>query len=92
MIVPLSIDPEFRALCREIAGENRSEEEWAEIESDDMFQSESYEGGFDATEEAFCFSRHADDGQEYWFQLTLSEVQAIAAGEERVIEMRPAEG
>jgi hypothetical protein len=86
----LSIDAELRALCREIAGENRPEEEWAEIESDDMFQSESYEGGFDATEEAFCFSHHAQDDQEYWFQLTLSEVQAIAAGEDRAIEARPA--
>jgi hypothetical protein len=87
----LLIDPEFRAMCREIAGENRPEEEWAEIESDDMFQSDRYEGGFDATEEAFCFSHNAEDGQEYWFQLTLSEVQAIAAGEDPVIQARPAE-
>lgn len=87
----LSIDSEFRTLCREIASENRSEEEWAEIESDDMFQSENYAGGFDSTEEAFCFSYYAQDKQEYWFQLTLSEVQVIAAGEDVVIEARPAE-
>ena len=87
----LPIDSEFRALCREIASENRPEEEWAEIESDDMFQSESYEGGYDATEEAFCFSHYAQDGQEYWFQLKLSEVLAIAAGRNPMIEVRPAE-
>lgn len=87
----LVIDPELRTLCREIVSENHSEEEWAEIESDDMFQSESYEGGFDATEEAFCFSRHTEDGEEQWFQLTLSEVQALAAGEDLVIEARPAD-
>jgi hypothetical protein len=89
--VQLFIDPEFRALCREIVVEDRSEEEWAEIESGDMFQTESYVGGFESIEEAFCFSHKAEDGQEHWFQLTLSEVQAIAAGEDRVIPVRPAE-
>jgi hypothetical protein len=53
-MMELSVSPEFRTLCREIAGENRSEEEWAEIESDDVFQSENYAGGFDAMEEAFA--------------------------------------
>jgi hypothetical protein len=88
----LSIDSELRELCREIAGENRSAEEWAEIESDAMFESEIYEGGFDAAEEAFCFSRHSQGGQELWFQLTLSEVVAIAAGEDPIIDLRPAGG
>jgi len=84
----LSIDSELRELCREIADENRPEEEWAEMEADDMFSSESYEGGFDAAEEAFCFSRSSQGGQELWFQLTLSEVKAIAAGEDPLIDAR----
>jgi hypothetical protein len=87
----LPMNAELRTLCREIVAENKSVEEWAEIESDDMFETESYEGGFDATEEAFCFSHYTEDGEESWFQLTLSEVQAIAAGEDRVVEARPAE-
>lgn len=84
----LAIDSEFRTICHEIVAENQTEEEWAEVESDDMFQSESYEGGFDADEEAFCFSHYAPDGQEYWFQITLAEAKAIAAGENPVIEAR----
>jgi hypothetical protein len=87
----LAVDAELRALCREIVGENRSEEEWAEVESDDMFESESYEGGFDATEQAFCFGHFDQEGEEYWFQLTLSEVQAIAQGASPAIDARPAE-
>ena len=86
----LAIDSEFRSICRAIVAENQTEEEWAEAESDDMFQSESYEGGFDADEEAFCFSYYAPDGQEYWFQVTLAEVKAAAAGENPVIDARPA--
>lgn len=84
----LAIDSEFRTICREIVAENQTEEEWAEAESDDMFQSESYEGGYDADEEAFCFSHYAPDGQEYWFQLTLAEAKAVAKGEDPVIEIR----
>ena len=87
----LTIDSEFRSICQEIVAENQTEEEWAEVESDDMFQSENYVGGFDADEEAFCFSYYAPDGQEYWFQFTLDEAKAVTAGETPVIEIRPAE-
>jgi hypothetical protein len=86
----LAVDDEFRTMCREIVAEDHSEEEWSEIESDDMFQSESYVGGFEETEQAFTFSHYAPDGQEYWFQLTLGEVRAIAAGENPVLDLRPA--
>ena len=86
----LAVDSELRALCRQIVSEGHSEDEWAELESDDMFQSEGYEGGFDETEMAFTFSHYAPDGREHWFQLTLSEVQAIAAGENPTLDLRPA--
>jgi hypothetical protein len=86
-IVP---DDEFLAICREIAMTDHGEDEWAEIESDDMFQTDSYTGGYDATEEAFTFSYYAPDGEEYWFQLTLAEVKALAAGQQVAIEGRPA--
>jgi len=52
----IPIDDEFLTLCEQILKEGLSLEEWREIESDDMFQSPHYEGGFDATEDAFCFS------------------------------------
>lgn len=84
----LDVDPEFRSICQEIVAEDQTEEEWAETESDDMFQSESYVGGYDADEEAFCFSYYAPDDQEYWFEVTLAEAKAIAAGENPIIEAR----
>lgn len=84
-------DAEFLALCREILIGDHSDEEWADLESDDMFQTDSYCGGYDATEEAFTFSYYAPDGEEYWFQLTLAEVGALAAGQQVPIEARPAE-
>jgi hypothetical protein len=85
------IDDEFLTICEEILKEGHSLEEWREIESDDMFQTSHYEGGFDATEDAFCFSYFDPDGDELWFQLTLSEIRKAVAGELKVIEARTPE-
>jgi hypothetical protein len=41
----LEPDEELRAICREIAGARLTESEWAERESDDMFQTAHYCGG-----------------------------------------------
>ena len=84
----IQIDHEFLTLCEEILKEGHSLEEWREIESDDMFQSPHYSGGFDATEDAFCFSYYDSDGGELWFQLTLSEMMEAVAGELKSIEAR----
>jgi hypothetical protein len=80
-IMQIPIDEELRRLCSEIASEQRSEDEWSLIESDDMFQTAHFIGGFDATERAFCFSYYDGSGTEFWFQLTLSEALRIAGGE-----------
>lgn len=85
------IDDELLAICTEILRENRSDAEWALRESDDMFHRGPYVGGYDATESAFCFSRHGDDGSEAWFQLSLDQIEKIRGGELRAIEARPAE-
>lgn len=87
----IPVTKEFRELCLEIAAEKRSDEEWAAIESDDMFQSQSFVGGFDATEMAFCFSYFDPAGSEYWFQLTRAQVVEVAAGEKTTIEARLAD-
>lgn len=81
---------EFRDICASIVAEQRSLDAWRAIESDDMFQSEHFCGGFDATENAFCFSYYAADGAEYWFQLTLPEVSFVASGAVQVLALRPA--
>ena len=87
MIVP--IDDSFLKICRAIVEESRSEEEWAEIESDDMFQEGRFVGGFDADEGEFCFSFFGDS--ELWFQVSLEKVERLAEGEQLRITMRPAD-
>jgi hypothetical protein len=67
---------EFYQICEEIILENKSISQWAAIESDDMFQSGKYEGGFDATGMEFCFSVFVNN-VEYWFQLSLDSIQEI---------------
>lgn len=86
-----TIDPEFVELCKKIIAENKREDEWAEIESDDMIQEGKYEGGYDADEMAFCFSVDLENDDEYWFQVTLDEVGKIASGALTKLSIRPAE-
>lgn len=87
----IPIQEELKNICRTILGEGKSEEEWSDIESDDMFHQGSYSGGFDATERAFCFSFRDKSGIEHWFQFTLSEAERIASGQSVRIEGRLAE-
>jgi ethanolamine utilization protein EutQ (cupin superfamily) len=81
------VEEELIDLLSKVLAEDRSEPEWAEVESDDLLQTNHYVGGFDATEMAFCFSRY--DGEiETWFQLTLDEVRSVVAGDLTTIEHR----
>lgn len=86
----LQISNEFRNICQEIVSEKKTPEEWAEIESDDMFQSQMFCGGFDADEMEFCFSYYSPEGREFWFQLAPSDVHAVADGKIHHLELRPA--
>lgn len=80
--------PETLALvCREILKINRTEAEWGEIESDDMFQTEDCIGGYDADERAFCFSYY-EQGREYWFQISLDQVSDIVNESTTTVNMR----
>lgn len=83
------VDSEFLAICREILSQDRTPDEWADTESDDEFQSEHYEGGWDDTEEAFTFSYYDAENSEYWFQLTLDEVREVSEGTRAVVDIRP---
>lgn len=73
------IDQDLKSVCQQILQENKSIEQWSEIESDDMFQKGNYVGGFDATEEEFCFSVFIDC-KEYWFQCSLEDAKGISEG------------
>jgi hypothetical protein len=88
MQIPTNED--LRSICREISDKGFSVEQWAEIESSDMFQSDAFCGGFDADEQAFLFSWYANDNGEYWFQLSIELAKSIAAGNSPIIEGRPA--
>ena len=77
----MNISDEFKSICKEIEKERKTEKEWALIESSDMFQTEHYCGGYDATENAFCFSYYDDKGEEFWFQITLEKINKIVKNE-----------
>jgi hypothetical protein len=91
LYLKIKIDVEFRAICLRILEEEYSNDEWSLLESDDMFSSTSYVGGYDADEDAFCFSFYTKDGLEYWFQIDLNEVKDIANYKINFIDSRPAE-
>jgi len=87
----IPVTEEFVSILKRIESECRNPEEWAEVESDDMFQSDNFVGGFDADEAAFCFSYFDKNGDEYWFQFTLSDVQELLAGKSLRLIGRSAE-
>jgi hypothetical protein len=70
------LNPAFYEICEQIVSENKNESEWAAIESDDMFQTTIYEGGFDATGMEFAFSVYIEE-KEYWFQLNLENIHRV---------------
>lgn len=79
------ITEELKGICYTIAKEQKTALERKEVEADDMVRSPSFEGGYDATEHAFCFSYYDAKKPEFWFQLTLDEVNEIAAGRNVII-------
>lgn len=84
----IKITTELFSIFQEIVNENKKEEEWSEIESSDMYQEGDFSGGFDAIEHAFCFSYYDQEGEEYWFQVTLDEIKEIIDGQVNFITMR----
>ncbi len=81
------LDNEFINICKEIDSEIKNDKEWSLIESCNMFQTEHYCGGYDATEEAFCFSYYDVDGNEFWFQLNLVDIKKILSGDILSVEI-----
>jgi len=84
----LKVNKEFKQILNRIKEENKSITEWREIESSDMFQSESFNGGFDATEDKFLFSYYDLDGKEYWFEFSLEEVGELLIDPNKQLELR----
>ncbi len=85
-----AIPEELVLICREILKDNKTETEWGRVECDDMFQTERFVGGFDAEEQAFCFSFY-EQGTEYWLQISLEQVRDIVDRSVTTIDIRTAE-
>lgn len=90
-VMDFAPDAEFVGICHEVAALEWSDDDWAERESDDWFQTPNFCGGYDAVERAFCFSYYDASGNEWWFQIGLHEALGISVGERPVIELRRAE-
>ena len=85
------VDKELLGIFRDIINRNLTSTEWSEIESSDEFQTENYCGGFDGTENEFCFSYYDRDRTEYWFQKSLKEIEDIYSGKVSEFQIRLAE-
>ena len=87
----LLVDKELLGIFRYILNRNLTLSEWKKIESDDEFQTEHYCGGFDSTENEFCFSYFGENKTEYWFQKSLTEIDEIKNGKISEFKIRIAE-
>lgn len=87
----LKINSKFLSICEQIQNENLDLEGWCLVESSDQFQTDDFCGGFDATEEEFCFSYYDEKRIEYWFQFPLADIDKFVNGEIKEIEIRKAE-
>ena len=87
----LKVDDEIQRICRQIVAQGLDLHQWAQRESDDMFQTEHYSGGYESSDRAFCFSHYDKAGEERWFGLTLEQVGQVARGEAVHIILRTPE-
>jgi len=81
----VQVNEELKGICRDIIGENKSAEQWKQSGSGELYQTDNYCGGYEASKGLFSFSLYKDD-KEYWFDLNLSEVSEIAEGNKKSIQ------
>ena len=91
MMHTIDFDDELLQIFKAIVDRKLTQEQWRAIESCDEFQSEHYCGGYDATEDAFCFSHFSPDNKEYWFQVSSTEIEDVVKGNRIAIHLRLAE-
>lgn len=87
----IKLNQELLELLRIIQLEGKSINEWAEIESSGMFQTEHFNGGFDGVENKFTFSYYNNTKDEYWFEISLEEIEEILSGKKTEISIRLAD-
>ena len=77
----IEVNSELRQILQEILDSRFSEQDWANHESDDWFQTDHFIGGFDADSRLFGFSHYGPDGSEVWFFFSLAEVPDLLDAE-----------
>lgn len=82
----LKVNNELKDILKEIKDLNKNLFEWRAIESSDMFQTQNFCGGFDATEDEFTFS-YFTKNNEYWFQISLLKLDKILKNEMKFIKL-----
>lgn len=87
----LKIESELLDILGEIKSENKTIIEWRECESSDMFQCGKYCGGFDSIEDKFTFSYYPNKGEEFWFDLSLEEIDKVLDDEIKELRLRKSE-
>lgn len=87
----INIEDDFKEICIQILAEGKSEAEWDESPACDWFQTERFVGGFESPEKAFTFSYFDEQKQEFWFTLTLEEVNDIVESKKHTLEVRNAD-
>jgi hypothetical protein len=76
----LILDDEFRAICREIITEYDRKGDASLVESDDLYQTSCYCGGWQPEDRRFWFSFYAPDGGDYIFSFSLEDARMVASG------------
>ena len=83
----LTIDEDLKGICRSIISENKTDDQWTEIESDDMFQVGPYSGGYSGIEQEFWFSYYDSENKEWWFGFNLIDAKRIESGELQYLDL-----
>lgn len=79
------LNNDFLEIAKEIINENKSPDDWALIEASDMFQRGNYVGGAMQRKwrSLLVFMKRG----QYWFQLTLDEIQNFVSGKIAIVQV-----
>ncbi len=86
----VQVNDELKSICKDIVDENKSAEQWKQSGSGELYQTDNYCGGYEASTGVFSFSLYKDD-KEYWFDLQLSAISEIVKGNKKTIECEEVE-
>lgn len=86
----IQVNDELKSICKDILDENKSAEQWKESGVGELYQTDSFCGGYEAATGLFSFSLYRGE-KEFWFDLQLSAVSDIVNGNKKTIECKEVE-